>query len=152
MGIVPSCIRSILSSVWFEGNEISLGPCSKFMRFKPFNGPTELLHEWVTWTRNQTRKSPIPVPPIPDLAGNRGGNPRFPIRPGTGVGVPIRRAGDLCNVEVPITRKKSASRLPDLGIPGKPLPASLHSSGQWLRTAWPLPVVLICGRGCLCCR
>ncbi len=47
----------------------------------------------------QTRKSPIPVHPIPDLAGNRGGNfrfpigresgirresGRFPIRPGTG--------------------------------------------------------------------
>jgi hypothetical protein len=46
----------------------------------------------------QTRKSPIPVPPIPDLAGNRGrespipdsaeiGNreiPRFPIWPGNG--------------------------------------------------------------------
>ena len=24
---------------------------------------------------DQTRKSPIPVPPIPDLAGKRGGNP-----------------------------------------------------------------------------
>ena len=43
----------------------------------------------------QTRKSPIPVPPIPDWAGNRGGNPRFPIRPGTGIGVPIWRAGDF---------------------------------------------------------
>ena len=29
----------------------------------------------------QTRKSPIPVPPIPDLAGKRGGNFRFPIGP-----------------------------------------------------------------------
>ena len=37
----------------------------------------------------------IPVPPIPDLAGNRGGNPRFPIRPESGIGVPIRRAGDF---------------------------------------------------------
>ena len=41
---------------------------------------------------DQTRKSPIPVPPIPDLAGKRGGNPasRFGrdrearSRPGTG--------------------------------------------------------------------
>ena len=32
----------------------------------------------------QTRKPPFPVPPIPHLAGNRGGNPRFPIRPGPG--------------------------------------------------------------------
>ena len=32
----------------------------------------------------QTRKSPIPVPPIPDLAGNRGRNPRFPIWPESG--------------------------------------------------------------------
>ena len=60
--------------------------------------------------RYQTRKSPIPVPPIPDWAGNRGGNPRrapipvgigrnretgnprFPILPGTGIAVPIGRA------------------------------------------------------------
>jgi hypothetical protein len=41
--------------------------------------------------RVQTRKSPIPVPPIPDLARNRGRNPRFPIWPGTGIGVPIGR-------------------------------------------------------------
>ena len=33
---------------------------------------------------HQTRKSPIPVPPIPDLAGKRGGNPRFPTRPELG--------------------------------------------------------------------
>ena len=39
----------------------------------------------------QTRKSPIPVPPIPDLAGKRAGNPRFPIRPGPGNGAPIGR-------------------------------------------------------------
>ena len=52
----------------------------------------------VRFRRDQTRKSPIPVPPIPDLAGNRGrespipdsaeiGNreiPRFPIWPGIG--------------------------------------------------------------------
>ncbi len=35
-------------------------------------------------TGAQTRKSPIPVPPIPDFAGKRGGNPRFPARPESG--------------------------------------------------------------------
>ena len=35
-------------------------------------------------TAGQTRKSPIPVPPIPDFAGKRGGNPRFPARPESG--------------------------------------------------------------------
>jgi hypothetical protein len=34
----------------------------------------------------QTRKSPIPVPPIPDLAGKRAGSPRFPTRPESGIG------------------------------------------------------------------
>ncbi len=33
---------------------------------------------------NQTRKSPSPVPPIPDFAGKRGGNPRFPAGPESG--------------------------------------------------------------------
>jgi hypothetical protein len=37
-------------------------------------------------TETRARKSPVPVPPIPDLAGNRGGNPRFPIRPESGLG------------------------------------------------------------------
>jgi len=33
---------------------------------------------------------------IPDSRfGRETGNPRFPIRPGTGIGVPIRRAGDF---------------------------------------------------------
>ena len=42
----------------------------------------------------QTRKSPIPVPPIPDLAGERGGNPRFPTRPESGIGKsPVSRFG-----------------------------------------------------------
>ncbi len=35
---------------------------------------------------DQRPKSPIPVSPIPDLAGNRGGSPRFPIRPKSGIG------------------------------------------------------------------
>ena len=43
---------------------------------------------------DQTRKSPIPVPPIPDLAGKRGGNPRFPTRPESGIGKsPVSRFG-----------------------------------------------------------
>ncbi len=47
---------------------------------------------------SQTRKSPIPVPPIPDLAGKWGGNFkfRFPTRPGTGTGIekpPVSRFG-----------------------------------------------------------
>jgi hypothetical protein len=45
----------------------------------------------------ETRKSrapiQVPVPPIPDLAGKRGGNPRFPIRPGPGIAVPGPAAG-----------------------------------------------------------
>ncbi len=54
---------------------------------------------------NRESDPPIPSPvfcretgrksPIPDLAGKhwQGVDPRFPIRPGTGIGVPIRRAG-----------------------------------------------------------
>jgi hypothetical protein len=42
--------------------------------------------------QRQTR-SPIPVPPIPALAGKRGENPRFPTRPGTGNGAPIANRG-----------------------------------------------------------
>ena len=56
----------------------------------------------------QTRKSesPIPVPPIPDLAGNRGGNPRFPIRPKSGIGKsPVSRFGRESGIGVPIGRK-----------------------------------------------
>ncbi len=33
---------------------------------------------------DQTRKSPVPVPPIPDLAGIRGGNPPIPDSAGIG--------------------------------------------------------------------
>jgi hypothetical protein len=47
---------------------------------------------------NQTRKSPGPIPRrspiIPDLAGKRGGNPRFPTRPESGNGGPISRSGN----------------------------------------------------------
>jgi hypothetical protein len=43
---------------------------------------------------DQTRKSPIPVPPIPDLAGKRRGNPRFPTGPESGIGKsPVSRFG-----------------------------------------------------------
>ena len=47
---------------------------------------------------DQTRKSPIPspVPPIqvPDLAGQRGGKPRFPTPPESGIGKsPVSRFG-----------------------------------------------------------
>ena len=42
----------------------------------------------------QTRKSPIPVPPIPDWAGKRGGSPRFPTPPESGIGEsPVSRFG-----------------------------------------------------------
>ncbi len=59
----------------------------------------------------ETRKSPIPVPPIPDFAGKQGGNPRFPIRPGPGMGEPPfpdsagngKRAPDWHSCEAPRT-------------------------------------------------
>jgi hypothetical protein len=43
-------------------------------------------HTAPTGPSTPTRKSPVPSPPIPDLAGKRGGNFRFPTRPGTGIG------------------------------------------------------------------
>ncbi len=66
----------------------------------------------------QTRKSPIPVPPIPDLAGNRDtGNPRFPIWPGI--------AGDTGNPRFPIRPARGiGNRGPDspqIGKSGMPL-------------------------------
>ena len=44
---------------------------------------------------DQTRReAPIPVPQIPDLAGKRGGNPRFPTPPESGIGKsPVSRFG-----------------------------------------------------------
>ncbi len=51
---------------------------------------------------NRIPRFPIFLPgigeAIPDSRfGRETGNPRFPIRPGTGIGVPIRRAGDFCS-------------------------------------------------------
>ena len=49
---------------------------------------------------DQTRKSPIPVPPIPDLAGKRGGNPRFPTRPESGIGKsPVSRMAAVLEID-----------------------------------------------------
>jgi hypothetical protein len=60
---------------------------------------------------DQTRKSPIPVPPVPDLAGNRGGNPRFPTRPASGIGKsPVSRFG---------RDRESRSRDRELGSRGR---------------------------------
>jgi hypothetical protein len=38
MGIVPSCLRIILSSAWFEGNEISVA-CACMRIGRACNGP-----------------------------------------------------------------------------------------------------------------
>ncbi len=80
---------------------------------------------------DQTRKPPIPAPPIPDLAERRGrespisdsesagiGNreiPRFPIRPGPGIAVPVPGIG------VPRAARRG---FPGLRLPGK-VPAHL---------------------------
>ncbi len=55
-----------------------------------FRPPAPRVHvssgcQWLVASAvGQRPESPITVPPIPDLAGNRGGNPRFPIRPKSG--------------------------------------------------------------------
>jgi len=41
-GIVPSCLRIILSSVWFEGNEISVA-CACMRIGRACNGPATTL-------------------------------------------------------------------------------------------------------------
>ncbi len=44
LGIVPSCLRIILSSVWFEGNEISDAQACACMRIgRACNGPATTL-------------------------------------------------------------------------------------------------------------
>ncbi len=62
------------------------------------------------WTAVDTRHLGSRIPDSPDFPiflpgigegipdsrfGRETGNPRFPIRPGPGIGVPIRRAGDF---------------------------------------------------------
>ena len=42
LGIVPSCLRIILSSVWFEGNEISV-VCACMRIGRACNGPATTL-------------------------------------------------------------------------------------------------------------
>ena len=89
---------------------------------------------------DQTRKSPIPATPIPDLAGKRGGSPipdsavllvlvignrqipRFPIRPGPGTAVPGPGIGVL-----------RAARRGFPGLPGK-VPAHLKCQWRFLST------------------
>ncbi len=72
---------------------------------------TKLLEEGKEW--GQTRKSAIPVPPIPDLAGKRRGNFRFPTRPGTGIGKsPVSPFGRETGIGVPIHRQKGLGLQP----------------------------------------
>jgi len=88
----------------------------------------------------QRPKSPIPVPPIPYLAGKRGGNPRLPIRPKSGNGDSlIPDSARIGNRESPFpdgggpgiswsvnpgqTRKSPARRI------GTPIPDSRPKSG-----------------------
>jgi hypothetical protein len=59
-----------------------------FRRLVRVLGRRRLTLAWPDLSATQTPKSPIPVPPIPDLAGRRVGNHRFPIRPESGIGVP----------------------------------------------------------------
>jgi len=49
---------------------------------------TPSLHPPVQTQTDPEPPNSCPVPPIPDLAGKRGGNPRFPIQPGPGTGEP----------------------------------------------------------------
>jgi hypothetical protein len=54
-----------------------------------FRPPTHVSSgcQWlVASSVGQRPKSPIPVPRFPILAGNRGGNPRFPTPPESGIG------------------------------------------------------------------
>jgi hypothetical protein len=88
-----------------------------------FRPPTHVSSgcQWlVASSVRQRPKSPIPVPPIPDLAGNRGGNPRFPIRPKSGIR------------ESPIPDSAgTGSRGPDGGGPGISWsPGPRRSSGE----------------------
>ncbi len=67
----------------------------------------------------QTRKSPIPVPPIPDLAGKRGptpwgGNSRFPIGRESGIG---KRAVSRFGRETPGNRGPDWPQIGKSGIP-----------------------------------
>jgi hypothetical protein len=72
---------------------------------------TNRLRVGVGDTATPTRKSPIPVPPIPDFAGKRRGNFRFPTRtrPGTGIGKsPVSRFCRETGIGVPIGRKSES--------------------------------------------
>jgi hypothetical protein len=88
-----------------------------------FRPPTHVSSgcQWlVASSVGQRPESPIPVPPIPDLAGNWGGNPRFPIRPKSG------------NGESPFPRADSAGTGKQ-GSPVSRLGRDRESGSRWRR-------------------
>ena len=72
MGIVPSCLRTILSSVWFEGNEISVA-CA--CTFKVVRRTTSRLPVLATIVADECTRAPLALPIQTAVAPPQGPGP-----------------------------------------------------------------------------
>jgi hypothetical protein len=98
---------------------------------------------------DQTRKSPIPVPPIPNLAGNRGFPPARGMthydRGGNPRRFPIQSSAKIGNQGIPISRfgRKSGNRGYSSHVRYSSHVSTNHDPGaKWCLLKMPLPLIL----------